>query len=53
MTRRSTGPADQFAIGFVVAGYDKDGVGFVKNLAIPGPVINDEFCAATVALSYL
>jgi hypothetical protein len=36
-----------FSIGFLVAGYDDDGIGYIKELLIPGPVVGD-FAADTV-----
>jgi hypothetical protein len=36
-----------FPIGFLVAGYDDDGIGYVKEVLIPGPEVGD-FAADTV-----
>jgi hypothetical protein len=37
-----------FPIGFLVAGYDSDGIGYIKELLIPGPELGD-FAADTVS----
>lgn len=34
--------AGQFPLGFLVAGYDNDGIGRIREVAIPGPVVQDE-----------
>jgi hypothetical protein len=31
-----------FPLGFIVAGYDEDGIGRIREVSIPGPVVEDE-----------